>query len=147
MLFGGQVKCAKAVNSTSVAVSSKEIVGGTLQDQQLSCNSCRCHDKIDAQATEIATVRSELNKALEENQKLKNMFNPDQLVEAKTKVVSNMTMKESLKTMQGTQHKSASTYVGRLRQPQLVCGANGTLEPNIVCHYYEDIGHTKDNCF
>ena len=67
MMFGRQEKLAKAVNTTSVAVSGKEISGDTLQDQHLSCNSHWHHSKIDTQATEIATVRLELNKALEEN--------------------------------------------------------------------------------
>ena len=74
------------------------------------------------------------------------MFNPDQLVETVTKAVSNMTMKESPKILQGTQYKSASNYVGRQRQHQLACGANWTLEPNLVCHYCKDTGHRKDNC-
>ena len=78
--------------------------------------------------------------------KLKNMFNPDQLVEAMTKLTNTMTMKEHPKTPQGAQYKGASSYVGRQRQPQKACGANGTLEPNISCHYCKDTDFTKDNC-
>ena len=135
-----------ATNPISAPLSSDEIIGVTLQDQQLSLNSHRHQNKIDAQAAEIATVRLKLNKALEENQKIKDMLNPDQLVETMTKAVSNMTMKESLKTLQGTQYKSASNYVGRLRQPQLACGSDGMLEPNVTCLYCKDTEHTKDNC-
>ena len=53
-------------------------------------------NKIDAQATEIAAVKSKLNKALEENKKLKDLFSPETMVEAMTKAVSAM-------TVQGTQ--------------------------------------------
>ena len=67
------------------------------------------------------------------------------MVEAMTKVVSAMTVKESLKTSQDTQYKGVSNYVGRQQQPQLACGANGTLEPNTTCYYYKDTRH-KDNC-
>ena len=74
------------------------------------------------------------------------MFNPDQLVEAMTKVVSMMTMRESLKISQGTQYKSTSNYVGRQRQPQLACGADGILEPNVAFHNCKYTWHTKDNC-
>ena len=101
MMFGSWEKCAKAINPTYVAVSNEEISGITSQDQQLSHNSYRCQSKIDAQATKIATVRLELNKTLEENWKLKDMFNLDWLVEAVTKVVSTMTMKESPKSNTG----------------------------------------------
>ena len=115
MMFGSKGKHVKAVNTTSAAVSSEEIGGDTLQDQHLYHNSHKCQNKIDAQATKITTVRSELDKALHENQKLNIMFNPDQLVEAMTKVVSTMTMKEHPKTSQGTHYKGASSYVGKQR--------------------------------
>ena len=48
MMFGSQVKHAKATNSTSAAVTSKEISGVTSYDQQLSHNSCRHQNKNDA---------------------------------------------------------------------------------------------------
>ena len=106
MMFGSWRKCAKAIHSTSMAVGSKEVSGVTTDDQQLSHNSCRHQNKINAQATEIATRRSELNHTLDENQKLKEMFNPDQLAEAMTKVVSNMTMKESPKHLRALNKKA-----------------------------------------
>ena len=62
-------------------------------------------------------MRSELNKALGENWKLEEMFNPDQLVQALTNVVSNMTVKGRPKTSQCTQYKGTFNYVGRQRQP------------------------------
>ena len=55
-----------------------------------------------------------MNKALQENLKLKNLFNPDYLAEAMSKVVSTMTMKDYPKTSEGTQYKGATSYVGRL---------------------------------
>ena len=125
MMFGSQGKCVKAISTTSVTVSSEEIVWGTLQDQQLSCTSHRCQGKIESQASNIASVRSELDKALEENQKLKNMFNPDWLVEAMTKEVGTMTLKEHPNALQDTQYESSSNYVGKQRHPQLACGADG----------------------
>ena len=59
----------------------------------------------------------ELNKALQENKKLKDLFNPDKMVEAMTKAVGAMTMKEHPNTSQDTQYKGASNYVGRQQQP------------------------------
>ena len=63
-----------------------------------------------------------------------------------TKVVSAMTVKEHLKTSQGTQDKGTSNYVGRQQQPQLTHGADGMLEPNITCFCCKDTRHTKNNC-
>ena len=69
LIFCSRGKCAKAVHATSVPTDSKEIGEDTKQDH-LSHNSHKCQ-KIDAQATEIAMVRLELNKALQENQNLR----------------------------------------------------------------------------
>ena len=85
MIFSSRGKHVKAVHATSAAVNNEKIGGDTLQEQPLFHNSCEWQNKINAQATEIATVRSELRKALQENHKLKNLFNPDQLVEAMSK--------------------------------------------------------------
>ena len=74
------------------------------------------------------------------------MFNTDWLVETMTKAISNMTRKENPKTSQGTQYHGNSNYVGRLRQPQFACCAEGTPKPNVSCHSCKDKGHTKDNC-
>ena len=112
-MFGSQGQHARAVHTTSVTVNSGEIGGVSLQEQPLSHNSHKWQNKIDAQAARIATVRSELNKALKENQKLKNLFNPDQLVETMTKAVSTMIVKECPKTSPGTEYKGASSYVSR----------------------------------
>ena len=57
----------KAVNTTSSAVDC----GDT--EEHLSHNSRREQSKIDAQAAEIATVKTELNKALEENKKIQKL--------------------------------------------------------------------------
>ena len=131
---------AKVVNATS----SPFDYGDT--EEHLSHNSRRQQSKIDAQAAEITTVKTEQNKALEENKKLKSLFSPGKMVEAMSKVVSAMTMQGHLKSTKGTQYQGASNYVGRPRQPQLACGANGTLQPSITCFYCKDTGHIKDNC-
>ena len=81
---------------TSAAVDSED------SEDQLYHNSRKRKHKIDAQAAEIATVKSKLNMALEENKKLKNMFSPEKMVEAMTKVASAMTMQSCPKTSKGT---------------------------------------------
>ena len=63
-------------------------------------------------------ILPQLNCALEENHKLKEIFNPDQLVDAILKVISNLTVKESAKITQVTQYHGNANYVGRLRQPK-----------------------------
>ena len=92
----------KVVHATSVSVDNEDT------EQHLSHNSQKRHNKMNAQATKISAVKAELNKALQENTKLKDMFNLDKMVETMTKMVSAITMKECSKTLQGTQYKGAS---------------------------------------
>ena len=135
----GKQQCAR-VNVTSAAVESGDL-------EHLSHNSRQRQNKINAQATEIAQMKTELNKALQENKQLKSLFSPDKMVEAMTKVVSSMTVhSHPTSTSKGTQYQGASSFIGRPRPPQLACGANGTLLPSITCNYCKDTGHFKDNC-
>ena len=127
------------------SVTSAAVDSGDSEDQ-LSPNSQKRQHNIDAQAAKITTVKAELNKALEENKKLKNLFSPEKMVEAMTKAVSAMTMQSHPKTLKGTQYQGASNYIGRQQQPQLAHGANGMLEPNMTCFYCKDTRHTKNNC-
>ena len=46
-------------------------------------------------------MKTELNKALKENQQLKNMFSPDKVVEAMTKAVGAMTAESPLFIIKG----------------------------------------------
>ena len=128
-----------------VTVSATAVESGDVE--HLSRNSRQRQSKIDAQAAEIAQMKTELNKALQENKQLKNLFSQDKMVEAMTKAVSSMTVQSrpSLSS-KGTQYQGASSFIGRHRPPQLACGADGTLLPSITCNYCKDTGHFKDNC-
>ena len=68
LMFNSRGKCTKAVSATSAAVDS----GDT--GHHLSYNSRKRQSKINAQDAEITTVKANLNKALEENKKLKDLF-------------------------------------------------------------------------
>ena len=91
-------------------------------------------------------MKTELNKALQENKHLKSLFSPEKMVEAMTKAVSTMTMQSCLTSSRGAQYQGASSYIGRPRQPQLAHGADGTLKHSVACFYCKDTGHIKDNC-
>ena len=84
-------------------VSSEEMSGDILDNNQksLSHNSHRCQHKINAQETEIATMKTELDWALEENWKLKEMFDQNQLVSMLTKAMSNLGVKEGPRNKSG----------------------------------------------
>ena len=99
------------MNITTSAVDS-----GDSQDH-LSHNSRKRQTKIDAQAAEIALMKTELNTALQENKHLKSLFSPEKLVEAMAKVVSAMTVQSCLTSSRGTQYQGALSYIGRPRQP------------------------------
>ena len=140
LMFNSQGKQHVRANVTTAAVESGD-------SEHLSHNSRQRQNKIDAQAAEIAQMKTELNKALQENKQLKSLFSPDKIVEAMTKAVSSMTVQSHpTSTSKGTQYTGASSFIGRPRPPQLAHGANGTLLPSITCNYCKDTRHFKDNC-
>ena len=140
LMFNSQGKQGARANIMTAAVESGD-------PEHLSCNPRQRQNKINAQAAEITNMKAELNKALQENKQLKNLFSPDRMVEAMTKVVSAMTMQRCpSSSSKGTQHQGASNFIGRPRPPQLACGANETLLPSMTCNYCKDTGHFKDNC-
>ena len=135
---GKQQRARANVSSTAVETGDSE---------HLSHNCRQGQSKIDAQAAEIAHMKTKLDKALQENKQLKKLFSPDKMVEAMTKAVSSMTMQSCpSSSSKGTQYQGASSFIGRSRPPQLACGANGTLLPSITCNYCKYTGHFKDNC-
>ena len=78
LMFNSRGKqCAKA-SVTTAAVDSGD-------QEHLSCNSRQRQARINAQAAKIASMKTELNKALQENKKLKSLFSPEKMVEAMTK--------------------------------------------------------------
>ena len=95
------------MNVTSATVDSGET------EDQLSQNSQKRQHKMDAQAAEITAVKAEVNKVLEENKRLKNLFSPEKMVDAITKVISALTMKDHPKTSEDTQYKGASNFIDR----------------------------------
>ena len=140
LMFNSQGKQHTRANITTTAVES----GDT---EHLSCNSRQGQNKIDAQAAEIAHMKTELNKALQENEQLKSLFSPDKVVEAMTKAVGAMTVQSHPPSSpKGTQYQGASSFIGRPRPPQLAHGADGTLLPSMTRNYCKDTGHFKDNC-
>ena len=89
--------------------------------EHLSCNSRQRQSKINAQAAEIASMKSELNKALQENKRLKSLFSPEKMVEAMTKAVSAMTMQShptpTPTSSKGTQYQGPQVLLAGLGHP------------------------------
>ena len=109
LMFDSRGKQCTKANVTTSAVDSGD-------QEHLSHNSRQRQTKIDAQAAEITTMKTELNKALQENKGLKSLFSPEE-VEAMTKAVRAMTMLSCPSSSRGTQYQGASSYIGRPRQP------------------------------
>ena len=84
-MFNSWGKQHAKVSVTTAAVDSGDQV-------HLSHSSRQRQVKIDAQAAKIASMKTRLNKALQENKNLKSLFSPEKMVEAMTNMVSVMTM-------------------------------------------------------
>ena len=62
-------QCAKTIVTTAAVERGEQ--------EHLSHNSRQRQAKIDAQAAEITSMMSKLNKVLHKNKKLKNLFSPE----------------------------------------------------------------------
>ena len=78
LMFNSQGKQCVRANVATAAVETGD-------SEHLFLNSRQRQNKIDAQAAEIAQMKTELNKALQENKQLKSLLSPDKMVEAMTK--------------------------------------------------------------
>ena len=105
LMFNSWGKQCTKVSITTAAVESGD-------QEHLSCNSRQRQAKIDAQAAEIASMKAKLNKALQENKKLKSLFSPEKMVEVMTKVVSAMTVQScpTSTSSKGTQYYGALSF-------------------------------------
>ena len=104
LMFNSLGKQCARTNVTTTAVESGD-------QEHLSCSSRQRQSKIDAQAAEIANMKAELNKALQENKQLKSLFSPDKMVEALTKAVSSMTVQSCpSSSSKGTQYQGAIEF-------------------------------------
>ena len=70
LMFNSWGKQHAKANVTTSAVDSWD-------QEHLSCSSRQRQTKIDTQAAEIATMKTELNKAPQENKRLKSLFSPE----------------------------------------------------------------------
>ena len=98
LMFNSQGKQCAKVSVTPAAVDSGD-------QEHLSHNSRQRQAKIDAQTVEIASMKTKLNKTLQENKKLKSLFSPEKMVEAMTKAVSAMTRQSCPTSSRGTQYQ------------------------------------------
>ena len=94
---------------TKASVTTSAVDSGD-SHEHLSHNSRKRQTKINAQAAEITTMNTELNKALHENKRLKSLFSPEKMVEAMAKVVSVMAVQSHLTSSRGTQYQGALSY-------------------------------------
>ena len=69
LMFNSQEKQCTKANITTAAEDSGD-------HEHLSCNSRQRQSKIDAQAAEIASMKSDLNKTLQENKRLRKWLRP-----------------------------------------------------------------------
>ena len=88
-----------------------------------------------------------------ENLKAASMqMDPEKLIEAMTQAMTqamacmyNMQMDPS-KKLSGTKPLGGNPYLGKAKQPQITKGLDGTIDPDLMCHYCNESGHEIENC-
>ena len=74
-------------------------------------------------------------------------MDPEKLIEAMTQAMACKcnTEKDPIKKLSATKPVGGKPYVGRVKQPQITKGLDGT-DPNLMCCYCKDSGHELENC-
>ena len=86
-----------------------------------------------------------------QNQQLQGLLGPKSLVNANSQAVTTSQKIGSQLTVKGgVENKgagfSSKPYLGKPRPLQLGPGADGSLNPELECHYCKDTGNLEDNC-
>ena len=86
-----------------------------------------------------------------QNKQLQGLIDPKSLVNTISQAVTTSLKIGSQPTVKGeVENKgtgiSSKPYIGKPRPSQLAPGADGSLNPELECHYCKDTGHLKDNC-
>ena len=89
-----------------------------------------------------------INAALEENHKLSerlSAFDPKTITDTVINAVQGNIQGNKRQSFGPKQFKPSQFY-GKLNEPQLVPGTDGSLKPDMDCNYCKDLGHLKFNC-
>ena len=131
---------------TTAAISGESSPGA--HRESMSCNSQKCQNKIDIQAAEITNMWSELKRAKDENEKLRQAFDPSSIAQVTNKAVNSLQTKPD-RSSSGVARSlpyEAKPCNGKPRPFQLSPGADGTFDWDSTCLYCKDMGHRKDIC-
>ena len=89
-----------------------------------------------------------INAAIEENWKLSerlSTFNPKTITDTVINAVQGNYASSKPAGFASKQFKPSQFY-GKPREPQLIPGTDGSLQPETDCNYCKDLGHLKYNC-
>ena len=105
---------------------------------------------------EDSTIAAQLSMCIKDNKELHkklDAFDPSKIVEVVMQAVAGGYHKSSQKpyTYQKQQASQGSNpfskpYLGPPREPQVIPGADGSLNPALSCRYCKDTGHDVSNC-
>ena len=92
--------------------------------------------KISAQSSQIKNLHTKLDGAIAKNIQIRELLNPATLQTAFTNA------------LQVTQFQSTrpGKFLGKVREPVMAAGKDGTTDPEKSCNYCKDTGHDVDNC-
>ena len=93
-------------------------------------------------------MQSELKRAQNENERLRQAFDPSSIAQIISKAVDSLQTKydRSGSGIAKSPSYAAKPYNGKPRPSQLFPGADGTLDSDSTCNHYKDTGHRKNNC-
>ena len=122
--------------STSKSVSTSAMGVESEEEEPISKSQHKRDKKISAQSSQIKDLHTKLDGAIAENVQIWELLNPATLQTAFTN------------TLQVTQFwlNRSGTFLGKVCEPVIGVGKDGTIDPEKSCKYCKDMGHNMDNC-
>ena len=142
-MFGGHTRQSQLSASTATITSIDSNVNlNNESEEKLSKNSRQHQSKINQQDAQIKSLQNQ-------NQQLQGLLDPELLVNAINQAVATgLKLGLQLTTKGGVDSKGtgfvSKPYLGKLRPSQLALGTDGSLNPELECHYCKDTGHLKE---
>ena len=141
-IFGGHAKQSRSSAATTNIDSNVNLINET--EGKLSKNSRQCQNKINQQEAQIKSLQNQ-------NQQLQGLLDPKLLVNAISQAVTTSLKLGSQSTAKVGIHSKGTgfvskPYLGKPRPSQLASSADGSLNPELDCHYCKDTGHLEEDC-
>ena len=139
------------IRHTKQSKSSVTSTGIDTEVSQVRDSGCELTKISRQHQNKINKQEAQINSLQNQNEQCRGLLDPKLLVDAISQTVTTSLKVNSLPVKKGGAGTNGPGYIstpysGKPWPSQLAPGADGSLNPDLECQYYNDSGHLKENC-